>query len=139
MLREALTEAGVPFVEAEGEAAFYGPKVDIQVKDVMGREETLSTIQLDPHLPAQFGLEYKDADDTAKRPFMIHRGVISTMERMMAYLIELYAGAFPPWLAPVQAAIVPIADRHFEFAPAGGGAACWRRTSAWRPTWATSG
>src|SRR5205807_6619980 len=82
----------------------------------MGREETLSTIQLDPHLPKQFGLAYKDADDTEKRPFMIHRGVISTMERMTAYLIELYAGAFPPWLAPVQVVIVPIADRHFEYA-----------------------
>jgi threonyl-tRNA synthetase len=115
-LREALQQAGVTYREEEGEAAFYGPKVDIQVKDVMGREETLSTIQLDPHLPKQFELVYKDADDTEKRPFMIHRGVISTMERMMAYLIELYAGAFPPWLAPVQAAIVPIADRHFEYA-----------------------
>jgi len=115
-LREALKIAGVEYREAEGEAAFYGPKVDIQVKDVMGREETLSTIQLDPHLPKQFELKYKGADDTEQRPFMIHRGVISTMERMMAYLIELYAGAFPPWLAPVQVAIVPIADRHFEFA-----------------------
>jgi threonyl-tRNA synthetase len=115
-LREALKLADVPYREAEGEAAFYGPKVDIQVKDVMGREETLSTIQLDPHLPKQFGLAYKDADDTEKRPVMIHRGVISTMERMMAYLIELYAGAFPPWLAPVQVAIVPIADRHFDYA-----------------------
>jgi threonyl-tRNA synthetase len=115
-LREALKLADVPYREAEGEAAFYGPKVDIQVKDVMGREETLSTIQLDPHLPKQFGLVYKDADDTEKRPYMIHRGVISTMERMTAYLIELYAGAFPPWLAPVQVVIVPIADRHFEYA-----------------------
>jgi threonyl-tRNA synthetase len=115
-LREALQEAGVPFREAVGEAAFYGPKVDIQVKDVMGREETLSTIQLDPHLPKQFGLTYKDSDDTEKQPLMIHRGVISTMERMMAYLIELYAGAFPPWLAPVQVGIVPIADRHFDYA-----------------------
>jgi threonyl-tRNA synthetase len=115
-LREALQEAGVPYREAEGEAAFYGPKVDIQVKDVMGREETLSTIQLDPHLPKQFDLKYKDADDTEQRPFMIHRGVISTMERMLAYLIELYAGAFPPWLAPVQVGIVPIADRHYEYA-----------------------
>jgi threonyl-tRNA synthetase len=115
-LREALQQAGVPYREAEGEAAFYGPKVDIQVKDVMGREETLSTIQLDPHLPNQFGLRYKDADDTEKQPLMIHRGVISTMERMMAYLIELYAGAFPPWLAPVQVGIVPIADRHFAYA-----------------------
>ena len=116
MLREALQESGLPFFEADGEAAFYGPKIDVQVKDVMGREETLSTIQVDQHLPEQFKLEYKDADDTPKRPVMIHRGVISTMERMMAYLIELYAGAFPVWLAPVQVAIVPIADRHFEFA-----------------------
>lgn len=116
MLREALVESGLPFFEADGEAAFYGPKIDVQVKDVMGREETLSTIQADQHLPEQFKLEYKDSDDTPKRPVMIHRGVISTMERMLSYLIELYAGAFPVWLAPVQVAIVPIADRHFEFA-----------------------
>jgi threonyl-tRNA synthetase len=116
MLREVLTESGMPFFEADGEAAFYGPKIDVQVKDVMGREETLSTIQADQHLPAKFHLEFKDSDDTPKRPVMIHRGVISTMERMMSYLIELYAGAFPVWLAPVQVAIVPIADRHFEFA-----------------------
>ncbi len=116
MLREVLQESGVPFFEAWNEAAFYGPKIDVQVKDVMGREETLSTIQADQHLPEQFKLEFKDSDDTPKRPVMIHRGVISTMERMIAYLIELYAGAFPVWLAPVQVAIVPIADRHFEFA-----------------------
>ena len=116
MLREVLTASGMPFFEAWGEAAFYGPKIDVQVKDVMGREETLSTIQADQHLPEQFKLEFKDSDDTPKRPVMIHRGVISTMERMMSYLIELYAGAFPPWLAPVQVGIVPIADRHFEYA-----------------------
>jgi threonyl-tRNA synthetase len=116
ILREALQESALPFFEADGEAAFYGPKIDVQVKDTMGREETLSTIQLDQHLPEQFKLEFKDSDDTAKRPVMIHRGVISTMERMMSYLIELYAGAFPVWLAPVQVAIVPIADRHFEYA-----------------------
>jgi threonyl-tRNA synthetase len=116
MLREVLQESGMPFFEAWNEAAFYGPKIDVQVKDVMGREETLSTIQADQHLPAKFELEYKDSDDTPKRPVMIHRGVISTMERMMSYLIELYAGAFPVWLAPVQVAIVPIADRHFTFA-----------------------
>jgi threonyl-tRNA synthetase len=115
MLREALVEHGLPFFEAEGEAAFYGPKIDVQVKDVMGREETLSTIQLDFHLPNQFELEYKDSDDRPKRPVMIHRGVISTMERMLAYLIELYAGAFPVWLAPVQVVLVPIADRHFDY------------------------
>ncbi len=116
MLREVLLESGLPFFEADGEAAFYGPKIDVQVKDVMGREETLSTIQADQHLPEQFKLEFKDADDTPKRPIMIHRGVISTMERMISYLIELYAGAFPVWLAPVQVTLVPIADRHFEFA-----------------------
>jgi threonyl-tRNA synthetase len=116
MLRDVLTESGLPFFEAWNEAAFYGPKIDVQVKDVMGREETLSTIQVDQHLPEQFKLEYKDSDDTAKRPVMIHRGVISTMERMTSYLIELYAGAFPVWLAPVQVALVPIADRHFAFA-----------------------
>lgn len=116
LLRSALQESGLPFFEADNEAAFYGPKIDVQVKDMLGREETLSTIQADQHLPEQFKLEYKDADDTPKRPVMIHRGVISTMERMLSYLIELYAGAFPPWLAPVQAVIVPIADRHFEYA-----------------------
>jgi threonyl-tRNA synthetase len=116
MLREVLQESGLPFFEAWNEAAFYGPKIDVQVKDVMGREETLSTIQADQHLPNQFQLEFKDSDDTPKRPVMIHRGVISTMERMTSYLIELHAGAFPVWLAPVQVAIVPIADRHFEFA-----------------------
>ena len=116
MLREVLQESGLPFFEAWNEAAFYGPKIDVQVKDVMGREETLSTIQADQHLPEQFKLEFKDSDDTPKRPVMIHRGVISTMERMLAYLIELYAGAFPVWLAPVQVGIVPIADRHFEYA-----------------------
>ena len=116
LLRSALEESGLPFFEAFGEAAFYGPKIDVQVKDMLGREETLSTIQADQHLPEQFKLEFKDSDDTVKRPVMIHRGVISTMERMLSYLIELYAGAFPPWLAPVQVAIVPIADRHFDYA-----------------------
>ncbi|MBM3981217.1 MAG: threonine--tRNA ligase [Planctomycetes bacterium] len=118
MLREVLQESGLPFFEAWNEAAFYGPKIDVQVKDVMGREETLSTIQADQHLPNQFQLEFKDSDDTPKRPVMIHRGVISTMERMTSYLIELHAGAFPVWLAPVQVALVPIGDRHFDFARA---------------------
>ena len=115
-LREVLQESGLPFFEADGEAAFYGPKIDVQVKDVLGREETLSTLQADQHLPEQFKLVYKDSDDTEKRPVMIHRGVISTMERMLSYLIELHAGAFPVWLAPVQVGIVPIADRHFDYA-----------------------
>jgi threonyl-tRNA synthetase len=115
VLREAMDELGLPYKEGKGEAAFYGPKLDIQLKDVMGREETISTVQIDFHLPNQFKLAYIDENDQEQRPVIIHRGVISTMERMTAYLIELYAGAFPPWLAPVQATVVPIADRHFQF------------------------
>jgi threonyl-tRNA synthetase len=116
VLREAMQELGLPFYEAEGEAAFYGPKLDIQIRDWLGREETLSTIQLDFHLPERFELRYIGEDSAEHRPVIIHRGVISTMERMMAYLIELYAGAFPLWLAPVQATVIPIADRHTPYA-----------------------
>jgi threonyl-tRNA synthetase len=116
VLREAMQELGLPFYEAQGEAAFYGPKIDIQIRDWIGREETISTIQIDFHLPEQFGLKYIGEDSAEHRPVIIHRGVISTMERMMSYLIELYAGAFPLWLAPVQAVVIPIADRHTEYA-----------------------
>lgn len=116
VLREAMTELGLPFHEAKGEAAFYGPKIDIQIRDWIGREETISTIQIDFHLPNQFELRYIGEDGAEHRPVIIHRGVISTMERMMAYLIELYAGAFPLWLAPVQATVIPIADRHNDYA-----------------------
>ena len=116
VLREAMVDLGLEFTEAEGEAAFYGPKLDIQLRDVLGHEETVSTVQLDFHLPEQFGLEYTGEDGHEHRPVMIHRGVISTMERMMAYLIELYAGAFPVWLAPLQVLIIPIADRHNAYA-----------------------
>jgi threonyl-tRNA synthetase len=113
--REAMNELGVPYDEVIGEAAFYGPKLDIQLRDVMGREETFSTVQVDFHLPNQFDLEFIGEDSKPHRPVMIHRAVISTMERMMAHLIEHYAGAFPPWLAPVQCVFVPITDRHVEF------------------------
>jgi threonyl-tRNA synthetase len=116
MLREAMESLGLPYKEGVGEAAFYGPKLDIQLADVMGHEETYSTIQVDFHLPSQFALEYIAADGKAHRPVMIHRAVISTMERMVSYLIELYGGAFPLWLAPVQAVVLPIADRHHEYA-----------------------
>ncbi|MHB8515392.1 MAG: threonine--tRNA ligase [Dehalococcoidia bacterium] len=116
VLREAMQELGLPFYEAPGEAAFYGPKVDIQIRDMLGREETMSTIQVDFHLPARFDLAYIGEDGAHHRPVILHRGVIGTMERMMAYLIELYAGAFPAWLAPVQAVVIPIADRHAEYA-----------------------
>jgi threonyl-tRNA synthetase len=114
-LRESMEELGLPFKIGIGEAAFYGPKLDIQLKDVMGREETISTVQIDFHLPNQFKLGYIDENDNEQPPVIIHRGVISTMERMTAYLIEHYAGAFPAWLAPVQATVVPIADRHFDY------------------------
>ncbi len=114
-LRETMKELGLPFYEATGEAAFYGPKIDIQLRDVMGREETASTVQVDYNLPEVFDLEYVAEDGSRQRPVIIHRGVISTMERMMAYLIELYAGAFPAWLAPVQAMVIPIADRHLDY------------------------
>jgi threonyl-tRNA synthetase len=116
VLREAMTEMGLPFFEAKGEAAFYGPKLDIQLADVMGHEETYSTIQVDFHLPNQFDLGYIAPDGKEHRPVIIHRAVISTMERMVSYLIELYAGAFPMWLAPVQAVVLPITDRHVDFA-----------------------
>jgi len=99
-------------VEAPGEAAFYGPKLDVQIKDAIGREFSLSTNQIDFLMPEAFGLEYTDADQAQKRPVMIHRAPIGSFERFMAYLIELYAGAFPIWLAPVQAVFIPIADRH---------------------------
>ena len=116
VLREALDSLGLNYRESPGDAAFYGPKLDIQLADVMGHEETYSTIQLDFHLPNQFGLKYTAADGTQPRPVMIHRGVISTMERMVSYLIELYAGAFPLWLAPVQIGLVPISERHHGYA-----------------------
>jgi threonyl-tRNA synthetase len=116
VLREAMTELGLPFFEAKGEAAFYGPKLDIQLADVMGHEETYSTIQVDFHLPNQFELGFIAADGKEHRPVIIHRAIISTMERMVSYLIELYAGAFPMWLAPVQASVLPITDRHVPFA-----------------------
>src|SRR5579863_9505518 len=115
-LREAMDSLGLPYVEAPGEAAFYGPKLDIQLADVMGHEETYSTIQVDFHLPSQFQLTYVGADGKEHRPVMMHRAIVSTMERMISYLIELYAGAFPMWLAPIQTTILPITDRQNEYA-----------------------
>jgi threonyl-tRNA synthetase len=115
-LREALREVGVPYKEATGEAAYYGPKIDVQLNDVLGHSETLSTVQLDFYLPERFELEYVDKDGQYKRPVMIHRGVISTMERMMAFLIEHYAGNFPLWLAPVQLKVVTVTDQQLDYA-----------------------
>jgi threonyl-tRNA synthetase len=116
VLREAMDSLGLPYTEAPGEAAFYGPKLDIQLADVMGHEETYSTIQVDFHLPKQLDLGYIAGDGHEHRPVMIHRAIISTLERMVSYLIELYGGAFPVWLAPVQAIVLPIADRQNEYA-----------------------
>jgi threonyl-tRNA synthetase len=116
MLRDALTEMSIPFKEAIGEATFYGPKIDVQVPTAIGKDETLSTIQLDFLLPERFGLEYIGEDGAAHRPVMIHRAVTSTMERWVALLIEQYEGRFPLWLAPEQVRILPIADRHAEYA-----------------------
>ena len=107
VLRQALDDLGADYTEAEGEAAFYGPKIDLQVRDPRGREETLSTVQVDFHLPERFGLSYQDGPVSA-RPVMIHRSIVSTMERMVAHLLEVHDGAFPVWLAPTQVVIVPV-------------------------------
>jgi threonyl-tRNA synthetase len=115
-LKDAMARLGLDYVEAPGEAAFYGPKIDIQLRDPLGHSETISTIQVDFHLPNQFQLEYVGDDGQFHRPVMIHRGVIGTLVRMIAYLIEKYGGAFPLWLAPVQAMVIPIADRHLDYA-----------------------
>ncbi|MFB5088149.1 threonine--tRNA ligase [Psychrobacillus sp. PGGUH221] len=117
MLKEAMDELGVDYFEAEGEAAFYGPKLDVQVKTAIGKEETLSTVQLDFLLPERFDLSYVGEDGKPHRPVVIHRGVVSTMERFVAFLIEEYKGAFPTWLAPVQVEIIPVSNEvHFDYA-----------------------
>ncbi|EGK06908.1 threonine--tRNA ligase, partial [Desmospora sp. 8437] len=95
MLREAMDEMGVDYVEAEGEAAFYGPKLDVQVQTALGKDETLSTVQMDFHLPNQFGLEYIGEDGQPHRPVVIHRGIVGTMERFVAFLLEYYKGVLP--------------------------------------------
>jgi threonyl-tRNA synthetase len=110
LLKEALSEVGVPFKEAAGEAAYYGPKIDVQLHDALGHSETLSTLQLDFYLPERFDLEYVGKDGARERPVMIHRGIVSTMERMTAFLIEHYAGNFPLWLSPVQVKILTLTD-----------------------------
>ncbi|MGY6212568.1 threonine--tRNA ligase [Cytobacillus firmus] len=117
MLKEAMDEIGLDYFEAEGEAAFYGPKLDVQVKTALGKDETLSTVQLDFLLPERFDLTYVGEDGKPHRPVVIHRGVVSTMERFVAFLIEEYKGAFPTWLAPVQVQVIPVSpDIHFDYA-----------------------
>lgn len=116
MLREVVEELDLPFFEAEGEAAFYGPKLDVQIKTALGKEETLSTAQLDFLLPERFELEYVGDDGKKHRPVVIHRGIISTMERMTAFLLENFAGALPLWLSPVQAKVIPVSTAYEEYA-----------------------
>ena len=110
MLREVLDASGLEYEEAEGEAAFYGPKIDVQIADPAGRESTLSTVQIDFHQPEQFGLEYIGADGARHRPVMVHRSIVGSLERVMAHLIEQHGGAFPAWLAPVQVAVLPVGE-----------------------------
>jgi len=116
LLHEVLRELGLTYNAVVGGANFYGPKLDVQVRTATGKEETLSTVQLDFLLPKRFELEFIGEDGKSHRPVMIHRAIISTMERMMAFLIEYYAGDFPVWLAPEQVRVLPIADRHLDYA-----------------------
>ncbi len=116
MLREVVEELDLPFYEAEGEAAFYGPKLDVQIRTALKKEETLSTAQLDFLLPERFSLEYVGEDGQKHRPVVIHRGIISTMERMTAFLLENFAGALPTWLSPVQAMVIPVSNHYDDYA-----------------------
>jgi threonyl-tRNA synthetase len=117
-LKSALDRKGIPFKTISGEAAFYGPKIDIKLVDVLGRMWQLSTVQFDFNLPARFELEYKGEDGELHQPVMVHRALFGSVERFFGVLIEHYAGAFPLWLAPVQIGIVPISEKHVEYAVA---------------------
>ncbi len=116
IMAKILDHLEIPYKVGIGEAAFYGPKLDIQIKNVYGKEDTLITIQIDQLLAEKFGMEYVDRDGAKKNPYIIHRTSIGCYERTLALLIEKYAGAFPMWLAPVQVKILPIADRHLDYA-----------------------
>jgi len=115
-LVDALNSRGIPYQRVEGEAAFYGPKIDIRVEDAIGRAWQLTTVQFDFNLPERFQLEYIGEDNKPHRPIMIHRALFGSMERFFGVLIEHYAGAFPMWMAPVQVAVLPITDRVNDYA-----------------------
>lgn len=115
-LKETLDEAGLDYKEVLGEAAFYGPKLDVQVPNVLRKDETVSTVQIDFHLPEKFGLSYTGKDGEKKPLVIIHRAIVSTLERMVGFLIEQYQGAFPAWLAPVQVIVIPITDQQNNYA-----------------------
>jgi threonyl-tRNA synthetase len=114
-LKFALDKSGLPYVIAEGEGAFYAPKIDVHVKDAIGRRWQLSTLQVDFQEPGRFGIEYQAADGSRQRPYMIHRALFGSIERFFGILLEHYAGAFPPWLAPVQVVGIPISDQHVGY------------------------
>ncbi|KUL34423.1 threonine--tRNA ligase [Streptomyces regalis] len=116
LLREVLDSSGIPYEEAEGEAAFYGPKIDVQITDPAGREATLSTVQIDFHQPERFDLHYIGPDGAKHRPVMVHRSIIGSVERVVAHLIEQHGGAFPAWLAPVQLLILPVSQAQLSAA-----------------------
>ena len=115
-LKEALDASGLNYVVAEGEGTFYAPKIDVHIRDAIGRRWQMSTLQVDFQLPHRFGLEYTGTDNARHRPFMIHRALFGSVERFLAVVLEHYAGALPPWLAPVQARLIPVADRHLNYA-----------------------
>jgi threonyl-tRNA synthetase len=115
-LEAALKRAAIPYEIDEGGGAFYGPKIDLKIKDAIGREWQLSTIQFDFNMSERFDLTYVGEDGQPHRPYMIHRALLGSMERFFGVLIEHYGGAFPVWLAPVQAVLIPIADRHVAYA-----------------------
>jgi threonyl-tRNA synthetase len=114
-LEHALKQAGLPYVIAEGEGAFYAPKIDVHIRDAIGRRWQLSTLQVDFQLPQRFGMEFQASDGTRQRPYMIHRALFGSVERFFAILLEHYAGALPPWLAPVQVVGIPITDQHVPY------------------------
>ena len=115
-LRSTLINRGINYELDEGGGAFYGPKIDIHIRDAIGRQWQITTVQFDFNLPERFGLKYIGADGQEHQPYMVHRALLGTMERFMGVLIEHYAGAFPVWLAPVQAEVIPIAERHTAYA-----------------------
>lgn len=115
-LQDAIKRKGIKAGDKMGDGAFYGPKIDVHIKDSQGREWQLATVQLDFHMPEAFKLEYIDSDGKTKRPVMIHRAIFGSFERFLAILTEQYQGAFPTWLSPVQVQIIPIADRHLKYA-----------------------
>ncbi len=116
LLRELLEKRGAHYVEAKDEAAFYGPKIDVQMKNVNGKEDTAFTVQYDFCMPDRFDLTYTGEDGTKKRAFVVHRSSIGAIERIMAFLIEKYAGAFPLWLAPIQVVILPVSEKQADYA-----------------------